>query len=90
MTLTRKKFVQWLREQKPGRRFKRDDECGCPMAVFLGAWVQPDHYEKAALNPLPLPLWAKRFVEAVDKGSYDGTKMTITAAECLALLGEKP
>ena len=86
--LTRKSFVAWLREKPPrtvvGHRRKTHD---CPIACFLGPddvkvyvsryWIGARAYDS--------PLWARRFVMAVD----DHQKQ-LTAASCLKALGEDP
>jgi hypothetical protein len=96
MTLTRKKFVQWLRGQNPGRRFKRNSGCSCPIAE----WIKEAFGEKVdnvspwavAVSCLSggfvLPGWAQLFIRTVDYGTP--AEETITAAQCLELLGEKP
>lgn len=91
MTLTRKAFVQWLREQNPERTFKRGDPCGCPLGRWTGMRIRESSCTDSPYgtdDPKwdPLPNWAVRFVAVVD----DGDASTITAARCLELLGEKP
>lgn len=91
--MTRAGFLKWLREQDPGRKFYRGSFCRCPIAEYIdetlasGAevcatyWVMPPNIYKE------LPQWAQKFIYAIDS---DKTTRTITAAECIRLLGATP
>jgi hypothetical protein len=85
MKLTRKNFVAWLREQKPGRRFK----------LWTGnepllEWVSTVTYIYPLMG-FQWPKWVERFLLSQRYWQGDNPhRKTITAAQCIELLGEKP
>lgn len=91
MTITRKKFVQWLREQEPGREFVKGCCHGCLIAEYLSdvlggeCHVTEKYYSREGRNRQRLPTWAQRAIRVLDNAAT----AHITAAQCLELLGEK-
>jgi hypothetical protein len=90
MTLTRKKFVQWLRDQEPGREFERAGCYTCPIAEFLTALHKyTAHVTKKSYvvwpatraRAKPLPRWARDFITLADR--QESRKLTV--ADCLEL-----
>jgi hypothetical protein len=91
-TLTRDFFRLWLERCEPDAVVGGAMAvCGCPIAKYLewetrGIWsVSRDSYRHENLCK-PMPLWGKCFIVAIDR---DGER-NITAAQCLAVLGNIP
>lgn len=61
-----KNFYNWLLEQDPATEFCSRDECGCPLAIWLGQKVLRDRVLFGDATDIELPRWAKFIVDRVD------------------------
>lgn len=98
--LDRRAFDAWLRSKGPDEVVgERGMRRYCPMAAYLRRpWWRLDvrvenlatatwHVLGVRARRVSLPLWASRFIDAIDRGqSFE----SVTASECLAILAGIP
>lgn len=85
MKLTRKEFVKWCRETP---KEPAGTKCRCPLEVFRGRDADTQDF-------VTTPAWGQKLMKAVDimgasACAGETTWESITRADCLRILGEKP